>query len=134
MCAYTMLCASIKHRISRFYPVYCYLITFASWNANENSFYKCHLPLATAYTKGHVEAVLKKSSGIFSYIAEYETVLYLHVLLDCKYFAVFLLTTNCVQTMITVLLTYTMKGCKQLHYAKMHPKVLELATTNKNGN
>jgi len=81
-----------------------------------------------------VEAVLKKSGGIFSYTAEYETVLYLHVLLDCKYFAVFLLTTNCAQTMITVLLTYTMKGCKQLHYAKMHPKVLELDTTNKNSN
>jgi len=36
--------------------------------------------------------------------------------------------------MITVLLTYIMKGCKQFHYAKTHPKVLELATTNKNGN
>lgn len=36
--------------------------------------------------------------------------------------------------MITVLLTYAMKGCKQLHYAKMYPKVLELATTFKNVN
>lgn len=46
-------------------------MTSASWNTNENSFYKCHLPLATAYTKGHVKAVLKKSGGIFSYTAEY---------------------------------------------------------------
>ena len=79
------------------------------------------------------ESSTQKSGGLFSYTVEYETVMYLHVLLDCKYFAIFLLTTNCVQTMIIVLLTYTMKGCKQLHYAKMHPKVLEFATTNKNG-
>jgi len=96
MCAYTMSCAGIKQRISIYYPVYCYLSTSVSWNTNENSFYKCHLPLVTAYTKGCVEALLKKRGGIFSYTVEYETVLYLHALLDCKYFAIFLLTTNCI--------------------------------------
>ena len=94
MCAYTTFCAGKKQRISRFYPVLYYLITSASWKTIENSFYKCHLPLVTANTKERVEAVLKKSGSIFSYIAEYETVLYLHVLLDCKYFATFFINNK----------------------------------------
>jgi len=61
MCAYTMSCAGIKQRISIFYPVYCYLNTSASWNTNENSFYKCHLPLVTAYTKGLWKHYSKKA-------------------------------------------------------------------------